>query len=196
MMHYMEQTSTPEVAHMAMEVRRQRQLRAWSLDEAATRIGISRRLLAQIEAGQANPSLSTLLSIADGFDIALVDLIEVPNKAALTLQDDNSTAPIFWTGDQGGVARLLVGSGPLELWEWTLMPGDERHSEAHRANAREAILVTEGTVTLTIGAGERAEVTTGQSALFHSDVAHSYANERSEPARFFLSVHEPIGAPR
>ncbi|MEQ1698549.1 MAG: helix-turn-helix transcriptional regulator, partial [Ilumatobacteraceae bacterium] len=57
------------------EVRRRRQQRGWTLDVAATRLGVSRRLLAQLEAGQANPSLSTLLSVAAGFDISLVELL-------------------------------------------------------------------------------------------------------------------------
>lgn len=109
---------------------------------------MSRRLLAQIEAGEANPSLSTLLSIAAGFDISLVELLAGSGTPAVTVQRDNASAPVLWTGDEGGAARLLVGADPLELWTWTLEPGDERRSEAHRPGSREAVLVTRGTLTL------------------------------------------------
>lgn len=184
-------SSPPE--HVAAEVRRHRQQRNWTLDVAATRLGVSRRLLAQIEAGQANPSLSTLLSIVSGFDISLVELLAGADKPAITLQPDNASAPVLWTGDHGGEARLLVGSDPLELWEWTLEPGDERRSDAHRTNSREVLLVTDGTVTVSVGGAAVVEVCAGQSALFRADEPHAYRNDTDSTARFVLAVHDPLG---
>jgi quercetin dioxygenase-like cupin family protein len=160
---------------------------------AAPRLGVSRRLLAQIEAGQANPSLSTLLSIATGFDISLVELLAGTDKPTITLQPDNASAPVLWAGERGGEARLLVGSDPLELWEWTLQPGDERRAEAHRTGSREVMLVTDGTVTVTVGAAEPVEVHPGQSAMFRADEPHSYRNDATTTAQFVLAVHEPSG---
>jgi transcriptional regulator with XRE-family HTH domain len=184
-------SSPPE--HVAAEVRRRRQQRAWTLDVAAARLGVSRRLLAQIEAGQANPSLSTLLSIASGFDISLVELLAGADKPTITLQRDNASAPVLWTGEHGGEALLLVGSDALELWEWTLAPGDERRTDAHRTNSREALLVTAGTVTVSVGAGEPVSVSEGQSVMFRADEPHSYRNDTDTAARFVLAVHEPSG---
>lgn len=89
------------------------------------------------------------------------------------MQQDNASAPLLWKGDHGGEGRLLVGSDPLELWEWTLAPGDERSSGAHRTNSREVLLVTDGTVTVTVGAAEPVCVCAGQSALFRADEPHS-----------------------
>ena len=184
---------SPQSEHVAVEVRRRRQQRNWTLDVAAARLGVSRRLLAQIEAGQANPSLSTLLSIADGFDTSLVELLSGADKPSIIVQADNASAPMLWEGDHGGQGRLLVGSDPLELWEWTLGPGDERRSDAHRSNSREALLVSEGTVTLSVGAGEPVSLHRGQAAIFRADEPHSYRNDTDEPARFVLAVHEPSG---
>ena len=179
--------------HVAIEVRRRRQQRNWTLDVAAARLGVSRRLLAQIEAGQANPSLSTLLSIAEGLDTSLVELLTGADKPSITLQADNASAPVLWTGDQGGQGRLLVGSDPLELWEWTLNPGDERRSDAHRPSSREVLLVSRGTVTLCVGAAEPVVLRRGQSAIFRADEPHSYRNDTNRPAHFVLAVHEPSG---
>lgn len=178
---------------VAVEVRRRRRQRNWTLDVAATRLGVSRRLLAQIEAGQANPSLSTLLSIAEGFDASLVELLAGADKPLITVQMDNASAPLLWEGEHGGEGRLLVGSDPLELWEWTLGPGDDRRSDAHRPSSREALLVTEGTVTLCVGPAEPVSLSTGQSAIFRADEPHSYRNDTDVPAGFVLAVHEPSG---
>ena len=91
-----------EAEHVAAEVRRRRQQRNWTLDVAAARLGVSRRLLAQLEAGQGNPSLSTLLTIAEGFDISLVELLAGGDKPLITVQPDNAAAPLLWTGPNGG----------------------------------------------------------------------------------------------
>ncbi len=179
-----------QVAH---EVRRRRQQQGWTLDVAATRLGVSRRLLAQIEAGQANPSLSTLLAIAEGFDTSLVELLAGADKPTITVQRDRASAPVLWTGEHGGEARLLVGSEPLELWEWTLEPGDERRSDAHRTTSREAILVNEGTVTLTVGTADPVTLRRGESAVYRADEPHAYRNGGKGRARFVLAVHEPSG---
>jgi transcriptional regulator with XRE-family HTH domain len=179
--------------HVATEVRRRRQQRTWTLDVAAARLGVSRRLLAQLEAGQGNPSLSTLLAIAEGFDISLVELLADGDKPAITVQEDNANAPVLWNGPNGGTGRLLLGSDPLELWQWTLEPGEERSSDAHRTGSREVLLVTAGAVTITVGSAEPVTIRRGQSALFRADEPHSYRNDAKAAAAFVLAVHEPNG---
>ncbi len=196
MRHYhalMAEAPISETAQVGVDVRRRRLDRGWTLDEAAARLAVSRRLLVQIEAGQANPSLSTLLALATGFDTSLPELLTGADKPAITIQPDNSTAPLLWTGANGSEARLLVGSDPLELWEWSLAPGDARNAEAHRPNSRETMLVTKGTVTLTVGTAEPVTVRRGQSALFRADEPHSYRNDSKTHAEFVLAVHEPTG---
>jgi transcriptional regulator with XRE-family HTH domain len=182
---------TRPTEQVAAEVRRRRQQRNWTLDVAATRLGVSRRLLAQLEAGQGNPSLSTLLAIAEGFDISLVELLAGGDKPSITIQSDNATAPVLWNGPIGGTGRLLLGSDPLELWQWTLEKGEERTSEAHRTGSREILLVTAGAVTISVGSAEPVTVTLGQSAMFRADEPHSYRNDATARAAFVLAVHEP-----
>lgn len=175
------------------EVRHLRRERGWTLDVAAERLGVSRRLLTQLEAGTANPSLSTLLSVAAGFDVALVDLLDGDEPPRIVVQARNAAAPVLWSTIAGSEGRLLVGSGALELWEWSLAPGDVRTSAAHRPGSREALSVAIGIVTITVGTGSPVEVRAHQSAMFDADEPHSYANTGTKPARFVLAVHEPTG---
>lgn len=175
-------------------IRHLRRERGWTLDVAAERLGVSRRLVTQLEAGTANPSLSTLLSVAAGFDIALVDLLDGDDTPRVIVQPKNAAAPVLWSTTAGSEGRLLVGSGALELWEWSLAPGDERTSMAHRTGSREALSVTSGVVTITVGTGSPIQVRARQSATFDADEPHSYSNTGPKPARFLLAVHEPSGS--
>jgi transcriptional regulator with XRE-family HTH domain len=180
----------PHLRQVGDQVRRRRSERGWTLDAAAPRLGVSRRLLVQIEVGAANPSLSSLLAIAAGFDVALVDLLAEAEKPAITVQPDNRTAPSLWTGPSGGEGRLLVASGGLELWDWTLEPGEERRSEAHRPGSREALTVTAGVLTIELAGDEPARVRRGQSAAFGADVDHRYVNDSTRTTKFILAVYE------
>lgn len=182
-----------ELCLIAAEVRRQRAERRWTLDQAAARLGLSRRSLVQIEAGAANPSLSTLLAIAAGYDIALADLMDGSARPIIQVQADNATAPRLWSTAAGSQARLLVSSRALELWEWTLAAGEVRVCEAHRRGSREAFTVTAGALTLTVGAAKPLAVVEGQSVLHHADDQHRYHNHTEGLTRFVLAVHEPLG---
>lgn len=55
-------------------MRELRQARVWTVEEASERYGVEPAHVRRIEAGRTNPSLATLLSIADALSIDLADL--------------------------------------------------------------------------------------------------------------------------
>ncbi len=181
---------------IGVAVRAERKERGWSLDRAAARLGVSRRLLTQIESGSANPSLSTLLSIAGGFGIDLTRLVAGTSGVAdAVLQPDNDAAAVLWSTDAGSRAQLLVGMGPLEMWSWRLEPGDSKRSEAHSTNSLEALIATTGRVEVDIDGGDTMTVTAGQSLIFAASVGHEYRNVADDVAEFHLAVFDPIDGP-
>lgn len=183
-------------ASLGAVVRAERKQRGWSLDRAATRLGVSRRLLTQIESGSANPSLSTLLSIANGFGIDLTSLVApAAGAAAAVLQADNESAAVLWSTHAGSRAQLLVGMGPLEMWSWRLEPGDSKRSDAHSAGSLEALIVTAGQVEVDIDGGDTQTAGAGQSLIFAADVDHEYRSVADCAADFHLAVFDPIGSP-
>ncbi|MEP2370923.1 MAG: helix-turn-helix domain-containing protein [Ilumatobacter sp.] len=183
-------------ATVGAAVRAHRKERGWSLDRAATRLGVSRRLLTQIESGSANPSLSTLLSIANGFGIDLTSLIaKTPGAVDAVLQPDNGSAALLWSTDAGSAARLVVGMGPLEMWVWRLEPGESKRSDAHSAGSLEALIVNAGRVEVDIEGGESHTVDAGQSLIFAADVDHGYRSVADGAAEFHLAVFDPIDNP-
>jgi transcriptional regulator with XRE-family HTH domain len=175
-------------------VRRHRTDRGWTLDELAGRSGVSRRMLISIEHGAGNPSIATLLRISDALGVGLPVLVDVERPRDLTITTAGQ-APQLWRGPDGGRALLVAGTEPpdvVELWDWTLHPGETHSTEAHSAGTRELMLVLDGEVDLRVG--DRTErLNPGDSAAFAGDVGHGYAAPENStgPARFALTVFEP-----
>jgi transcriptional regulator with XRE-family HTH domain len=174
---------------IAHAVRRLRSARSWTLDELAARSGISRRLIVQIEQAQANPSIGTLLRLADAFEVALSELLPESPTATAGLRPASEELRL-WSGPRGGAGRLLINRGPLELWSWTLRPGESHESEAHHAGCVELLTVTTGTLQLDVG-GESFTLTTGDSAWFDATDAHAYRNPTRSSTHFTLAVFGP-----
>jgi transcriptional regulator with XRE-family HTH domain len=59
-------------------VRQTRQARRWTLDRLAQAAGVSRRMLVDVERGGANPTVGTLLKLADALGVDLPSLVEQP----------------------------------------------------------------------------------------------------------------------
>ena len=178
---------------IGQRVRQHRTGRGWTLDELADRSGVSRRMLITIEHGEGNPSIATLLRISDALGVGLPVLVDVERPRALTVTAAGQ-APVLWRGPHGGQAVLVAGTEPpdvVELWNWTLQPGEAHTSEPHSAGTRELLLVLDGQVDLRVG--ERAEqLGVGDSASFAGDVAHGYAAAAGAgPTRFALTVFQP-----
>jgi transcriptional regulator with XRE-family HTH domain len=179
---------------IGQRVRQHRNARGWTLDELSDRSGVSRRMVINIEHGEGNPSIATLLRISDALGVGLPVLVDVerPRDLAVTRAGQ---APELWRGPSGGRALLVAGTRPpdvVELWDWTLHPGEAHNTEAHSAGTRELLLVLDGEVDLRV-ADRTQRLAAGDSAAFAGDVTHGYAaaTDASGPARFALTVFEP-----
>jgi transcriptional regulator with XRE-family HTH domain len=174
---------------IAHAVRRLRSARSWTLNELAARSGISRRLIVQIEQAQANPSIGTLLRLADAFEVALSELLPEASTATAGTRPASEELRL-WSGPRGGSGRLLINRGPLELWSWTLRPGESHESEPHHVGCVELLTVTTGTLQLDVG-GESFTLIAGDSAWFDATHAHAYRNPTRSSTHFTLAVFGP-----
>lgn len=175
---------------LATLLRELRSERRYTLDAAAREIGISRRLLVDLEAGEANPSLNTLLRLAEGYKVGLADLVGFADKPALTVRGPHD-AQTLWSTDRGSRARVLIASNQLELWHWMMAAGEKRFSEPHRPGTEEILRMVSGRLQVVVGNEER-ELRGRQTALIAGDRPHSYFNPGPEPTSFHLVVHEPL----
>lgn len=192
--HYSALSMSVSQEHIAGEiatrVRAARAERRWTLDELAVRSTVSRRLLVQIEHADANPSLATLLKLAAALGIAVTELLSEEPDAEPVAVVAGQDAMTLWSSPAGSAARLLVNHEAIELWSWTLTPGDQRVSEAHRPGSVELITVDTGSVALDVG-HYHVEVSAGDSAWFDATLPHRYSNPGTTTATFTLVVLEP-----
>jgi transcriptional regulator with XRE-family HTH domain len=190
MMHHMEGELSRASQQLAAVLRELRSERRYTLDAAAQRIGISRRLLIDLEAGQGNPSLTTLLRLAEGYGVALGDLVGFSDKPGLTVRGPGE-AQTLWSTELGSRARVLIASNQLELWHWVMAAGEERQSEPHRPGTEEIVRMISGVLRITVE-DEIRELRGHQTALMAGDRPHSYYNPGPGSASFHLIVHEPL----
>jgi transcriptional regulator with XRE-family HTH domain len=196
----MDQSTANLASAIGVRVKQERQSRNWTLDQLAEAAGVSRRMVVSVEQAAVNPSVGTLLRLSDALGVGLPALVEPPEPKSVKVTRCGEGATL-WRGEGGGRGVLVAGTTPpdvVELWDWTLGPGDRHASEAHAPGTKELVHVRDGAITVEV-ADRSVTLAAGDAVAFPGDVAHSYANPGTQPARFSLAVFEPgvgAGSPR
>jgi transcriptional regulator with XRE-family HTH domain len=180
---------TGAVARTVLSLRTER---SWSLDQLASRSGVSKGVLVSLEQGRSNPNLATLAKLADAFGVPVTRLVEVAEEPTVRV-----TGPAehrrLWQGEAGGSGTIIGATEPpwaAELWRFVLMPGEGFGGDAHAPATRELVWIERGTVTLTVAAGQY-QLGPGSCARFPGGLPHRYANDSAEPAELTMVVVVP-----
>ncbi|MFG3257681.1 helix-turn-helix domain-containing protein [Streptomyces sp. NPDC048172] len=177
---------------LARNLKRWRAERGFTLDALAARAGVSRGMLIQIEQSRTNPSVGTVVKIADALGISITALLDF-DRAPQVRVVPAEQAVRLWSTEAGSHSTLLAGTeapGPLELWKWRLMPGDGSDSDPHPQGTTELVHVTAGTLTLMVD-GTGHAVPAGASASFEAHVPHGYRNDGAEPVEMTMAISVP-----
>lgn len=176
---------------LARSVRQRRTGRDWTIDQLVARSGVSKGAVVAVENGSTNPSLSTLVRLADALGISVTELLgEQPIEPVRVIPHDTLTP--LWQGPNGGRAILILtvpGPSPVELWEWTLAPGERYQGSPHPRGFVETLTVLAGTMELAVG-GDALTVRSGETATFGANCEHAYAAGDGQ-LRVLMTVHLP-----
>ncbi|XVX18755.1 helix-turn-helix domain-containing protein [Actinomycetota bacterium] len=177
------------LAQIGHRVRERRTAQSLTVQQLADRSDISRRLLTQIELGQANPSLVTITRVARALGTETTTLLESPAAAGPITVQDPGTHTLVWQSEAGSTAYLLAAAHgrTADLWRWELVPGDRYVGQPDPARSQELFHVVSGTLTITAD-DQVVQVRAGGSARLDSDRAYSYANEGKSPCVFVRVV--------
>lgn len=179
-------------AAIARNTRELRSERQWTLDQLATRSGVSKGMLVQIEQSRTNPSIGTLCRVADAFGVSLAQLVELSDGATVRVVQPDEVVRL-WSGREGSIGDLLAGLDQhehVELWRWKLAAGDRHDSDGHVEGTRELMAVLSGTLTLHVGE-EQHVVAAGGAVLFDAHGPHSYVNDHRRALDLVLVVVQP-----
>ncbi|MGC3000714.1 helix-turn-helix domain-containing protein [Streptomyces sp. G35A] len=177
---------------LARNVRRWRTERGFTLDALAARAGVSRGMLIQIEQARTNPSIGTVVKIGDALGVSVTTLLDYERGPKVRVVPADQAVRL-WHTEAGSFNRLLAGTeapGPLEMWDWRLMPGESSDSDPHPGGTVELVHVTSGELTLTVD-GVEHRVPTGASASFEANTPHTYGNQGDVPMEMIMTVSVP-----
>ena len=176
------------LARVGQRIRHLRKLSGMTVQELADLSSVSRRLLTQVELGQANPSLVTVDRIARvlGTDFAGLST-DLARDADIVSVHPPGSESLIWSSAAGSRAWLLVATetrGGAELWRWMLTPGDVYPASPDPAGSEELFQVHSGTLTITTVDAPDATVIAGGSARLKSDRKYAYENRGAEEVTF------------
>ena len=175
---------------VSKNIRRIRNEKSISLEELSKISGVSKSMLAQIERGKGNPSLSTLWKIATGLMVPFNTLVTRPHLPyeVVKLADID---PII--GD-AGVRNYVIfpgdGSQRFSVYYMDIDPGAQWESEMHMRGTIEFITVFSGALELEIE-HESFRLCEGESIRFKADVRHAYRNISDSRLIFHNILYNP-----
>lgn len=178
----------PIIAANLKKIREERKL---SLDKLSELTGISKSMLAQIEKGMSNPTITTLSKIAFGLKIQITTLITTPkantvimNKSEITpFEEDNGKYKLypFFPYEDGRC---------FELYTLEIEQGGYLRSDPHIEDTQEFLTVFQGEITVEVD-NEKYIIKNGNSIRFKSDKSHSFYNSGNNLLEAHLIVYRP-----
>lgn len=174
---------------VAFNIKTIREQKKLTLDAAAELTGVSRSMLAQIEKGDVNPTISVLWKIANGYKVSFTSLVEkkdsetcvVRQRDIQPLQEDDGkyrNYPIFPFDEK----KLF------ELYRIVIEPRGELSAQPHLTGSEEYITVFAGEVEIVV-ANERFSLSLGDSIRFHANIPHIYRNTGNCRAELSMLIY-------
>lgn len=190
----MDEMPSPEAVATAVgrNVRALRRQRRMTIDTLAAAAGVSRGTVIQIETARGNPSIGTLCNLAAALRVGVASLVDGDAEPRVVVRR-GAEAVQLWTSAAGSSAVFRIGTDPpdvVELWDWTLQPGDGFDGEAHPIGTQEVLSVLTGRLALRVQAAEQT-LDTGDTVLFQAHAPHRYACVGTTAVRFVMVVLQP-----
>ena len=167
-------------------IREQKKL---TLDTAAKLTGVSRSMLAQIERGDVNPTISVLWKIANGFKVSFTSLMPQASHAPLVIRADQVSPLVEDEGRYRNYPAFPFQDGrQFETYRIEILPGGHLAAQPHMAGTEEYITIFAGEVVISVGE-ERFPLSEGDSLRFAADVPHGYENSGDRPAVMSMLIY-------
>lgn len=173
---------------IAKNIKKIRERKKITLDSAAKLTGVSRSMLAQIEKGEVNPTISILWKIANGYKVSFTSLVSSEASSLLIKSED--VLPLI--EDDGRYinrpAFPFQEDKQFETYHIEIKEKGFLQAQPHLEGAEEYITVFDGEVEI-VADTETFRLKRGDSLRFRADVPHSYKNTGSETVYLSMIIY-------
>ena len=171
---------------VAVNVRRVRRSKGYSLEKAAGLCAVSKSMMGQIERGEVNPTVSVMWKIAAGLETPLEQLLAIP-EPAVELSPSTGSNP---RREDGGKVLIfpefpLDGTEGLGLYRVRLLVSGCYPMPAHAPGTVAFLTVYSGTLLLEVD-GAEYRMTRGDAIRFRTDLPCCLKNPEIQTAEMSL----------
>ncbi len=162
-------------------IRKQKNL---SLDKVSEVTSVSKGMLAQIEKGVSNPTVTTLWKIATGLNVSFSYFMEEENREIVYVCH-NDIKPIIENDEKMRVYPLFPydNNRRFEVFTIELEPGCNHQSLPHNEGTEEYIIVTRGNMEVVIG-DSIYKLSCGDAIRYFANKSHCYRNTTNDTISF------------
>lgn len=173
-----------------------------SIVDLASRVGVSKSLISQVERGEILPSLSTLEKVANALSIEITEFFKIMEPRRLSEGEvvvRKNNRKVITIPNSSMVYQLLTPNlhQNLEFLIIDIPPDGERQNEIEtfKHEGEEYFLVLEGELMLCIG-HEEYLLEQGDSGCFDSNHGHVWKNVRGKKGTFLIAATAALVAQR
>ena len=176
---------------MAQRVRNLRAGRGLSLDDLATRSGVSRSMISLIERGESSPTAVVLEQLATGLGVALASLFDQPEAAGDPVA--RVADQLSWRDPGSGYVRRNVSpsgfASPLQIVEVSFPAGARVSFDtgARLPRVHQQVWVLDGSIEVTLGDAHH-RLGPGDCLAMVLDQPITYHNPTRKPARYAVVI--------
>lgn len=176
---------------VAKNIKRLREERNLSMDELAKLSKVSKSMLAQVERGDGNPTLSTLWKLSNGMKVPF-DALTVRPKAPYEIIKTLEIQPLL--EDDGKVKNYSIfpddENRKFAVYYLELETKSYWQSEPHLRGTMEFITVFDGIIEIKSD-NRHFTIAKGESLRFKGDAIHSYKNLSSGKTVLSMILYNP-----
>lgn len=176
---------------VGLNIRRLREENHLSMEELSKISGVSKSMLAQVERGEGNPTLSTLWKISNGMKVPF-DALTVRPKYPYEIVKTAEIQPLL--EDNGKVKNYSIfpddENRRFAVYYLELEQGSYWESEPHLKGTTEFITIFTGCIEI-CSDNQKFIVNKGESIRFLADTNHSYKNIGECTAILHMIIYNP-----
>ncbi|MEO9529885.1 XRE family transcriptional regulator [Roseibium sp.] len=182
-------TDSDILSRLPERLKKARRAQGLSLEAVEKLSGVSRSMVSQIERGESNPTVATLLNLTRALNVDFAGLLgEEAAEDRVEILHEHQTPALDRAGD-GCRIRILSppqDTGRFEVYELIFSDGGRLESKPHERGTREQLIAEDGRLEVTSGVA-KGVINRGDTARYAADVPHGI-EAVGGPARAILMV--------